>query len=217
MFVLSAPSGAGKTTLIRRMFASHPNLRKTLVFAVSHTTRPPRPGEVEGVDYHFVDSPTFERMVEEGRFLEWAVVHGRLYGTSYAAVDVVLGQGVDVLLDIDVQGAEEVCRKHPEVPTLFIMPPSFQALEERLRGRGSEADDEIVRRLSAAPGEVRRALAYEFVIDNDRVEHACETLAAVFLAHRCRKERMNDRLHLIIEEFSAPSDRSAAPGRTADR
>lgn len=208
MFVLSAPSGAGKTTLIRRMFESHPVLRQTLGFAVSHTTRRPRRGEVDGVDYHFVDRAVFEERVEAGHFLEWATVHGRLYGTSYEAVEQLLDRGIDVLLDIDVQGAEQVCRKHPEVPTLFIMPPSFEALEDRLRGRGSEAAEEISRRLSAAPGEVRQALAYEYVIVNDRVEHACEALAAVFLAHRCRRERMNDRLRQIIDDFPARAEGS---------
>ena len=209
LFVLSAPSGAGKTTLIRRLFQTHPRLRETIRFAVSHTTRTPRPGEVEGVDYHFVDRDAFEELVAADGFLEWAVVHGQLYGTSYRAIESLRGQGIDVLLDIDVQGAEQVRHKHPEVPTLFVLPPSYESLETRLRGRGSERSEEIARRLAAAPGEVRRAPGYEYVIVNDRVERACQELAAVFLARRCRGARRAERVANILSSFPAESEVAA--------
>lgn len=205
MFVLSAPSGAGKTTLIKRMFEVYPSVQGTLAFAVSHTTRPPRPGEVDGGDYHFVDRQTFEAMVEDDAFLEWAVVHGHhLYGTSHGAVDRLLEQGKDVLLDIDVQGAEQVWQRHPDVPTLFIMPPSFEALEERLQSRGSEAPEQIARRLATARDEVRKYRRYEYVIVNDQLERACEALAAIFLARRSRRQRRESELEAIVEQFPPP-------------
>ena len=203
LFVLSAPSGAGKTTLIQSLFERYPTVAGQLAFAVSHTTRPSRPGEVDGKDYYFVDRPRFESMARGGEFLESATVHGRLYGTSRGEVDRLLAQGKDVLLDIDVQGAATLRRSLPEAPSIFILPPSFEALEGRLRGRGSESPEQIARRLATAIQEVRELSKYDYVIVNDRLEGACLALASIFIARRCRTERLGRLAEGIIRGFPA--------------
>lgn len=205
LFVLSAPSGTGKSTLIRRLFDHHPEVAGGIRFSVSHTTRPPRPGEEDGREYHFVDRGEFEAMIAAGRFLEWARVFGRhLYGTSREAVERRLAEGWDVLLDVEVQGARQVLERWTEAVSIFVLPPSFAALAERLRGRGVDGDEEIARRLRTARGEVRHCHRYEYVILNDQVDRACRALAAVFLARRHRRERMGGRIDRILDGFPPP-------------
>ncbi|NDY41639.1 guanylate kinase [Dissulfurirhabdus thermomarina] len=186
LFVISAPSGAGKTTLCRRLLAEVAGLD----FSVSHTTRPPRPGEVDGRDYHFVDREVFEAMRARGDFLEWAEVHGNLYGTSRQAVSAALAAGRDVLLDIDVQGAREIRRVFPGACYVFILPPSLEALEARLRGRGSEDEAAAALRLANARRELHAASEYDYVVVNDELDAACEGLRAIVTARRLRSARV---------------------------
>lgn len=206
IFVLSAPSGSGKTTLIRRLLRTRADVAERLAFAVSHTTRPPREGEVNGVDYYFVDRDGFEAKIEAGDFLEWAVVHGHLYGTGRGEVEALLTRGLDVLLDIDVQGAEQVLRQCPEAPSLFILPPGFEELRRRLEGRGSDSPDQVARRLRTATEEVRRFEMYEYVILNDDLEAACVSLASVFLARRSHRDRMGRKVQQVLEDFPRPEE-----------
>ncbi|MEW6593534.1 MAG: guanylate kinase [Thermodesulfobacteriota bacterium] len=186
LFVISAPSGAGKTTLLKRIMAEVPGL----AFSVSHTTRPPRPGERNGVDYHFVSREEFLAMREQGAFLEWAEVHTNLYGTSRQAVADKLATGVDVFLDIDVQGARQIKEARDlGAVFLFVAPPSWQELEKRLRGRGTEAADTMQIRLDNARKEMAEAHWYDYLIVNDDLAAATEMLKAVILAERCRGRR----------------------------
>ncbi len=187
LFILSAPSGAGKTTLLKRVMADLPGL----AFSISHTTRLPRAGEVDGVDYHFVSRDKFEAMQDQGVFLEWAEVHGNLYGTSRPAVLAQLATGLDVILDIDVQGAA-ILRESAAIPaaSLFISPPSLPELERRLRGRGTDSEETILLRLKNARQEMQAAADYEYLIINDRLEQAVDTLRAIVIAERSRGHRL---------------------------
>ncbi len=200
LFILSAPSGAGKTTLIqsilKRLEASG-----GLAFSVSHTTRRPRAGEVDGQDYHFVEHDHFQRMIVEDRFLEWAEVHGHYYGTASDEVFPRLERGIDVLMDIDVQGAERVLARYPEAHSIFIMPPGFQALRARLQKRGLDDPQEIARRLAVSLWEIKRYGLYRYVIINENAGRASEALAAIILDKRQRKERMEARVAEILEDF----------------
>lgn len=187
LFILSAPSGAGKTTLLKRVMADLPGL----AFSVSHTTRLPRTGEHDGVDYHFVSRGRFEAMREQGVFLEWAEVHGNLYGTSRPAVLAQLATGLDVILDIDIQGTA-ILRNSAAIPSasLFITPPSLSELERRLRGRGTDSEETILLRLKNAGKEMQAAVDYEYLIVNDRLEQAVDTLRAIVIAERSRGHRL---------------------------
>ncbi|MDF1554242.1 MAG: guanylate kinase [Deferrisomatales bacterium] len=173
--VISAPSGAGKTTLIRRLCEQEPGLE----FSISHTTRPPRDGESDGVEYHFVDEAAFRAMAAAGGFAEWALVHGNLYGTSFAALEEQLARGSDVILDIDVQGALQVSQRFPEAVLIFIQPPSLEELHRRLEARGSDSPEVIERRLRNAAEEMSQAHRYHHVVVNERLERAAAELAAV--------------------------------------
>lgn len=186
LLVLSAPSGCGKTTIVNKVMASLPGL----VFSVSHTTRPARAGEVEGVHYHFVDEATFLLMRDRqpSGFLEWARVHGNLYGTGVETVRRLQQTGSDVILDIDVQGAAQVVKRVPAV-TIFIAPPSMEELERRLRGRGTESGAVLKQRLDNAAGEMETAATYQYVIVNARLEEAVETLRSIIIAERSRHRR----------------------------
>jgi guanylate kinase len=187
LFILSAPSGAGKTTLLKRVMADLPGL----AFSISHTTRRPRSGEHDGVDYHFVSRGQFEAMREQGVFLEWAEVHGNLYGTSRPAVLAQLATGLDVILDIDIQGTA-ILRDSAAIPSasLFITPPSLSELERRLRGRGTDSEETILLRLKNAGKEMQAAVDYEYLIVNDRLEQAVDTLRAIVIAERSRGHRL---------------------------
>ncbi len=196
LFIFSAPSGAGKTTLLKRVMAELDNL----AFSVSHTTRAPRAGEVDGVDYHFVSQERFAAMRDQGAFLEWAEVHGNFYGTSREAVLAQLAQGVDVILDIDVQGAVIVrASQLIDGAFVFISPPSLAELERRLRGRKTDSDETIGLRLRNAAKEMRAAVEYDYLLLNDQLEEAVTVLKAVVLAERSRAHRLPSGQPIVLE------------------
>jgi len=189
LVVVSAPSGAGKTSLCEWVVAAVPNL----AHSVSFTTRPPRSDERDGRDYHFVDEAAFRAMVDRGDFAEWAVVHGHLYGTSQALLQRHFAAGRDVILDIDTQGAAILRREHPDAVFVFVVPPSWALLEERLRRRRSDAEADIQRRLQWAREEVKHYAEYQYVIVNDVFARAAEELKAIILAERRRSVRVDHR------------------------
>lgn len=187
LFVISAPSGAGKTTLLKMVMAEVPGL----VFSISHTTRAPRPGEQDGVDYRFVTREKFVKMINQELFLEYAEVHDNLYGTSIAAIGAQLEEGLDVILDIDVQGAAILRReKQLAAAYIFISPPDLAELEKRLRGRGTESEEVIQLRLKNGAVEMRAAGEYEYLVINEKIEEAAHLLAAIIVAERARAHRL---------------------------
>lgn len=200
LFILSAPSGTGKTTLIRSLLNGGLG-GCAVAFSVSHTTRRPRAGEIDGRDYHFVSAETFQAMIAAGLFLEWAKVHDNCYGTSWAEVTPRLERGTDVLMDIDVQGAERVLARFPEAHSIFVMPPSYEALAQRLAQRGLDDPQAIARRLAVAESEIRRFDRYKYVIINDDARRASEVLAAIILEKRYRQEHVRRRIQEILEDF----------------
>ena len=201
LFILSAPSGTGKTTLIQSLFAGRLSGFGGLAFSVSHTTRKPRQGELDGRDYHFVDHATFQAMIAGEAFLEWAEVHDNFYGTSLEEVFPRLEKGLDVLLDIDVQGAERVLSRCPQAHSIFLMPPSYEDLERRLRRRGLDDEQAIARRLAVSLWEIGRYDRYHYVIINDDAHRASEALAAIILDKRHRRARMQPRVQEILRDF----------------
>ena len=197
LFVISAPSGSGKTTLVRRLLDTLDDVR----FSVSFTTRPVRGSERDGTDYHFVPSDLFRTKIEDGEFLEWAEVHGNYYGTSKIVTEQVRASGEDILLDVDVQGAAQVRKAQPDAITLFVMPPSFEVLEERLRGRRQDSDEVIAGRLEEARHEIHHYKDYDYVLINDSVERTSELLKAIVLAERTRPRLLTERIRPIVESF----------------
>ena len=175
LFILSAPSGAGKSSLARALIESSPNL----AVSISHTTRPPRPGERHGEHYYFVARPAFEAMVARGEFLEHARVFGNDYGTSRAAVEALLARGKHVLLDIDWQGARRIKALMPDARSIYILPPSLAALEQRLRARGQDAEEIIARRMREARAEMSHYKEFDYVVLNDDFDRALEDLRAI--------------------------------------
>ncbi len=202
LFIVSAPSGAGKTTIIRRLMESPLGRSGSLVYSVSHTSRPPRQNEIEGRDYHFIDVAAFERMAADGAFLEWAEVHGEYKGTSREAVTGSLDEGLDVLVDIDVQGAEQLLEKMPRAHSIFILPPSYDELERRLRGRGLDRAEAIARRLAVSLWEIERYQRYDYVLINQDLDLASAALAAIILDKQHRLDRMKDRVASVVGDFS---------------
>lgn len=182
LFVVSAPSGAGKTTLCRELVMNDHRLRHL----VSHTTRQPRPGEVDGRDYTFIDETAFRRMVDEDRFAEWAQVHGNYYGTALDRLTGALDAGDDVLMDIDVQGARQIRRRNLDGVFIFIAPPSMEELERRLRNRRSDADEVIRRRLAKARDEMSCLGEYDYLVLNDIFEQALDELRCIIMTSRLR-------------------------------
>jgi guanylate kinase len=197
LIVLTAPSGTGKTTMARRVLAAD----ERLAFSVSHTTRPPRGTERGALDYWFVDDTTFDQMVEKGSFVEWAHVHQRRYGTSHEEVERLTAAGRDVLFDIDPQGGVQVMEAYPEAVTVFVVPPSLAELEQRLRGRGTEAEKQVQVRLANARREIGYADRYDYVIVNDDLDRAVEALAAVVVAERRRTARQGAVLARLRAEI----------------
>jgi guanylate kinase len=195
--VVSAPSGAGKSTVLARVLRELGGIR----FSVSHTTRPPRGAERDGVEYHFVDRPAFERLRDEGRLLEWAEVHGNLYGTGVAEIERAGAAGVDILLDVDVQGAEQVRRRIPDAVTVFILPPSYDVLEHRLRSRRQDDEATIRRRLAAAGREIDAFEQYDYAIVNDYLDGCVEELKSIVRAARCRVAVVRERARAIERTF----------------
>ncbi len=190
VIVVSAPSGGGKTSLCEEAVRRIPDL----VHSVSFTTRPPRSHEVNGRDYYFVNEATFQRMVESGDFAEWASVHDHLYGTSKRLLEANMAAGKDVILDVDVQGAAQLRQQYPEGVFVFMLPPSWDMLEERLRARRSDAPEEIERRLKKAREEIKCFNEYEYVIINDVLERAVGDLCAIIAGERCRSFRLDPQV-----------------------
>lgn len=197
LFIVSAPSGAGKTTLVERLVEQVPHLR----LSRSYTSRAARDGETDGVDYNFVTRERFEAMVAVGEFLEWADVFGNLYGTSAADTERVLESGTDLVLVIDVQGARKVRRRGIETTAVFVMPPSFEVLEARLRGRSKDADEVVRRRLQVAQQEVAAFVEYDFVVINDELTAAVDRLRSIVLAERARLKCMRGEADEIVRTF----------------
>jgi len=198
LFIVSAPSGAGKTTLVERLVEQLPNLKMSR----SYTSRTARQGESDGVDYNFVTRDRFEAMAEAGDFLEWADVFGNLYGTGAADTEQLLAGGDDVVLVIDVQGARKVRSRGLKACAVFVMPPSFQVLEQRLRGRSKDSEAAIQRRLRVAQDEVAAFSEYDFVVVNDEVTGAVDRLRGIVVAERARLQRMQAKAETIIRTFS---------------
>jgi len=200
LFVVSSPSGGGKGTLIHRVLNSVPGLS----YSVSYTTRAPRNGEVDGVDYFFVSVQKFEELVAAGEFLEWARVHGNLYGTSRQQVLKEMAAGSDIILEVDVQGATSVRKLLNDSVSSFILPPSFEVLRQRLIARGTDSPLELELRLRNAPIELRQYVAFDYVIINDAADRAAEQLAAIIYAERARRDRQEQEIRRVAATFPAP-------------
>lgn len=199
LFIVAAPSGAGKTSLVKALLENTDNIS----VSVSHTTRQQRPGETDGVNYHFVDRATFLDMVNRGDFFEHAEVFGNLYGTSQRWVNETLATGRDVILEIDWQGAQQIRRLQPDAIGIFILPPSREVLRERLIGRSTDSAEVIGRRLASAHDDMTHFSEFDYVIVNDAFERALADLKAVVLAQRARSSRLNDRTLTLIERLMA--------------
>lgn len=201
LFVISSPSGGGKGTLIRRLLDTVPGVS----YSVSWTTRDARPTEKDGVNYHFVNEDEFARMRDGGGFLEWAVVHGHLYGTARSVVEQELSEGHDIVLEIDVQGAEAVraAFDFDSVVSVFILPPSFEVLRARLSARMTERQEELELRLANARGEVEQYRHFDYVVLNDEVERAAAQLSGIVLAERARRTRQEWVARRVLASFAA--------------
>ena len=207
LFIVSAPSGTGKTTLVERLVQIVTNLRMSR----SYTSRPARPGEQSGVDYNFISRERFEAMVGEGAFLEWADVFGHYYGTSAADTEALLAEGRDVVLVIDVQGARQVRSRGIENVGVFILPPSAATLEQRLRGRSKDSEDQIRRRLEMACREVGEYSQYEYVVVNDELDAAVERLASIVRGERARVKVVRRDAERIIGTFKYAENTQGKP------
>jgi len=197
VYVLSAPSGAGKSTLVRRLLAKLPNL----IFSISFTTRPPREGEVHGRDYFFVDDATFDAMQAGNGFIEWVQVYKHRYGTGRAWIDEQRASGKDILLDIETVGAKNVKLALPDAILVFLLPPSAEELTRRLRGRGTESEEQLAVRLEHARHEMEQFSHYEYLVVNEDLESAYHQLEAIFLAERSRLARMRPTANSILATF----------------
>lgn len=193
--VVTGPSGCGKSSLIRLVLAATPGVR----FSVSHTTRPRRPTEVDGRDYYFIDAAAFKEMIRQRAFVEWAVVHGADYGTSRK--ELTKGEDGDLILDIDVQGAQQVRRRVRGAVFTFVLPPSFDVLRERLRGRAEDSPEAIARRLERARAEARECRRFGHVIINDELNEAADELAAIIICQRTRRSARQDDIRRILASF----------------
>lgn len=194
IIILSGPSGVGKGTVLKEVMRGDPSLR----FSVSATTRPIRPGEVDGVNYFFMDKPRFEKMIADGELLEYASYAGNYYGTPEKAVDDALAQGINVVLEIEVQGALQVIERRRDAISIFVAPPSFSELRYRLLNRGDTAPEIAERRLHIAEQECRTAEKYQYIVVNDTVEHAAAEIRAILMAEECRSE---NRFQTLKEEL----------------
>lgn len=194
LYVVSAPSGAGKTSICREILATLPSLHPSISF----TTRPIRPGEEDGVDYHFVTRDRFDQMVKAGEFAEWAEVHGNCYGTAHAALERARSEGADILLDIDVQGAEQLRASGLDGVFIFILPPDMKELRRRLQFRNTDSEAVIERRMKNATGEILQAPRFDYLVINDNLPHAVASIRAIMTAEASRAHRV---LALLPEEF----------------
>ncbi len=199
LFVVSSPSGGGKGTLIRRLL----NKVKHLSYSVSFTTRAPRNGEVDGREYFFITPEKFEQMITANEFLEWAPVHRKLYGTGREEVFREISQGRDIVLEVDVQGAASVRALMANAVSIFILPPSFDVLRQRLLARGTDSPEELDLRLRNAPAELKDYAAFQYLIINDDADRAADQLAAIVHAERARLTRQGSRVKQVIDAFTA--------------
>jgi guanylate kinase len=197
VFIISAPSGSGKTTLIDLLLTENPSLS----FSISHTTRPPRPGERDGIEYFFISEQKFEQMIREERFVEWAEVHGHFYGTSREMLVQPEKENRDVILDIDVQGAAQVRQKMPEAISIFILPPSYEALKTRLLTRQKDKQEVMLKRLENARKEIRRYSEFDYIIINDDLETASKSLSSIIDSSNSLREKQIDRIEAILRSF----------------
>jgi guanylate kinase len=194
LFVVSAPSGGGKTTLCRRLLADFPEIH----LSISTTTRAPRGSEKNGVEYHFVDRPTFESMIERGAFVEWAEVHGNLYGTSREVILEATQRGKDVLFDIDYQGGRALKSQFPDSVMILLVPPSMEVLETRLRGRATDSTDVVERRLAKAHQELSHYHLYDYLIINDDLDRAYDLLRTVYRAAHQRRDQLKAHVERLL-------------------
>lgn len=199
LYIVSAPSGAGKTSLVKALIDAQPNIR----VSVSHTTRAMRPGEINDVNYHFVDRAEFVRMIEHGDFLEQAEVFGNLYGTSQSRLQQTLDAGFDLILEIDWQGAEQVRRQMPAAKSIFILPPSQSALRQRLTNRGQDADDIIDARMREARSEMSHYVEYDYLVINDDFAVALDDLKAIFRANQLQQKTQQERHRDLLSSLLA--------------
>ncbi len=190
IYVFSGPSGVGKSTVIRKLRERIEGIG----YSVSHTTRLPRSNEVSGVDYHFIDRDTFCRMVEKDGFVEWAAVYSDLYGTSFSSLRDQIDKGLDVMLDLDSQGAKNIRKTFKESTLIYILPPTLEILEKRLRARAADTDDVLVRRMKEAGREVRDCQWYDYLIINDDLERALREAESIIISERCRNLRAFPRV-----------------------
>ena len=197
IYIISAASGTGKTTLVSRLLKNHDDIR----VSISHTTRQPREGEVHGVHYHFVPKEEFESLIEQRAFLEHANVFGNYYGTSIAGVNSLSEEGYDVILEIDVQGAEQVRKALPEAVSIFILPPSLAVLEQRLRNRQTDSEEVIARRLSEAEQEIRYAFAFDYIVVNNDLVQAESDLLHIFKAQRLLLRNQTLNVEKILQNL----------------
>ncbi len=201
LFIISAPSGAGKTSLVNALLTCN----RQIDVSVSYTTRQPRPGEVDGKDYHFITRENFLSMAKEGDFLESAEVYGNLYGTSQSWIEAEIGKGRDILLEIDWQGAAQVRHKFPGCISIFILPPSLQALEARLQSRKQDSAEVIERRLRAAQADIAHVVEFDYVIINDKLDEALRQLDAITVAAGLRRDRQLARLQNLFNQMQKPA------------
>ena len=199
LFIVSAPSGAGKSSLINALLNNHADMQ----VSVSHTTRQPRPGEVDGVHYHFISVEQFKKLIADNEFLEWAEVFGNFYGTSRLAIADHLRQGIDVFLDIDWQGAQQIRAQAPGTLGIFILPPSMEALQQRLVHRGQDSDDVIAKRMAKAQSEMQHADEYEYIIINDDFNQALRELTHIVLSQRNSLLSQQSRHRQLMQQLLA--------------
>ena len=199
LYIVSAPSGAGKTSLVKALLDAQPHVR----VSVSHTTRPMRPGEVDGVNYHFVSREEFVERMERGEFLEHAEVFGNLYGTSQRWLEQTLNEGFDLILEIDWQGAQQVRRLMPQAKSIFILPPTQEALRQRLTNRGQDSDEVIEKRMRGAVSEMTHYVEYDYLVINDDFAHALIDLQAIFRANQLLQASQQQRFRSLLDELLA--------------
>ncbi|BFQ94675.1 guanylate kinase [Gallibacterium anatis] len=204
LYIVSAPSGAGKSSLISALLQQQPSYEMQV--SISHTTRQPRPNEEHGKHYYFVDHKEFERLIAEDAFLEYAQVFGNYYGTSLPMIERSLKQGIDVFLDIDWQGAQQVRKKVPAAKSIFILPPSLQELERRLVGRGQDSNEVIAARMKKAINEISHYDEYDYLIINDDFDQALSEIKVILKAEKLRVERQVQRHQLLISQLLAKSE-----------
>jgi guanylate kinase len=212
VFIISAPSGSGKSTLVNRLMTRVPDL----MFSISYTTRKPRGTEVQGRQYRFVSREEFEDMIAGGEFLEYAEVFGNYYGTHRRVLEEACASGKDLVLDIDIQGARQLKERIPEAVTIFILAPSRQILEKRLRARGEDRDEVVERRLREAAEEIRNYDQYDYVLINRELEESTATLCGIVSAERARRTRIEDRIRPILDTFNGDESDEEDNGEKED-